>query len=64
MIAALIIDGGNEVQPTVERAVKEETVDVLSVTYMDNAIATVQHTKLIDILRPYLSNNTIRAIRT
>ena len=63
MIAALIIDGGNEVQPTVERAVKSERVDVLEVEYMDNAIATIQHTKLQDILRPYLAN-TLRAVRT
>jgi hypothetical protein len=62
MIAALIIDGGNEVQPTVERAVKSERVDVLEVTYMDNAVATIQHTKLQDILRPYVTH-TVRAVR-
>jgi hypothetical protein len=62
MIAALIIDGGNEIQPTVERAVKKEKVDVLEVEYMDNAIATIQHTKLQDILRPYVTH-TVRAVR-
>ena len=62
MIAALIIDGGDEVQPTVERAVKREKVDVLEVEYMDTASALKQHTKLNDILRPYI-NNTLKAVR-
>ena len=62
MIAALIIDGGDEVQPTVERAVKKEKVDVLEVEYMDNASALKRHTKLQDILRPYIVN-TFKAVR-
>lgn len=62
MIAALIIDAGDEVQPIVERAVKREKVDVLEVEYMDTASALKQHTKLNDILRPYILN-TLKAVR-
>ena len=62
MIAALIIDAGDEVQPIVERAVKREKVDVLEVEYMDNASALKHHTKLNDILRPYILN-TLKAVR-
>ena len=62
MIAALIIDSGDEVQPTVERATKREKVDVLEVEYMDTASALKQHTKLQDILRPYIVN-TLKAVR-
>jgi len=62
MTAALIIDGGDEVQPAIDRTVKREKVDVLEVEYMDSSLATKQHTKLNDFLRPYL-HNQLKAMR-
>lgn len=57
MTAALILDTGDEIQPTLGRAVKKEKADVLEVEYSDNALASKQYTKLNDILRPYLANS-------
>lgn len=54
MIAALLIDGGEDIQPTVARAVKREKVDVIEVEYMDNALATSYYSKLQDYIRPFL----------
>ena len=54
MIAAILIDGGSDLQPIINRQVKREKVDVLEVEYMDNALSSAQFTALNDILRPFL----------
>lgn len=56
IMAALLIDCGNDLQPVVDRAVKREKVDVIEVEYMDNANDRPQYTSLISILRPFLKS--------
>lgn len=56
IMAALLIDGGNDLQPVVGRAVKRKKVDVLETEYMDNANDTPQYTSLISILRPFVKS--------
>lgn len=62
MIAALLIDGGNDLQPTVGRAVKREKVDVLEVEYMDNAASETQYRALQDALKPFIESG-VRGMR-
>lgn len=62
MVAALIVDGGDDLQPTVDRATKREKVDVIEVEYQENAIATKRYQKLDDILSKY-TYMQIKAIR-
>ncbi len=54
MIAAILIDSGKDLQPTIERQVKREKVDVIEIEYMDNALSSAQFTALNDILRPFI----------
>ena len=54
--AAIILDGGDDVQPTIDRTVKREKIDVLEVEYSDNALASKQYTKLNDLLKIFLSS--------
>lgn len=54
--AAIILNGGDDVQPTIDRTVKREKVDVLEVEYSDNALASKQYTKLNDLLKIFLSS--------
>lgn len=62
MVAALIIDGGGDLQPSIDRTVKREKVDVIEVEYMDNALSSKQYTQLNDILRPYIKSG-VKAVR-
>lgn len=54
MIAALIIDGGDELQPSIGRAVKMEKVGPIETEYMDTATSSTQYTALQDILKPFI----------
>lgn len=56
ILAALLIDGGNDLQPVVDRSVKREKIDVIEVEYMDNANSTPQYSSLISILRPFVKS--------
>lgn len=62
MIAALLIDGGNDLQAVIGQAVKREKVDVLEIEYQDNTTSRAQYTSLNDALRPFL-NSGIRGER-
>jgi hypothetical protein len=55
-VAALYVDGGNELNPAVGRATKKEKVDVVEVEYMDNASSTTTYPRLYDILRFWLKS--------
>lgn len=63
IMAALLIDGGNDLQPIVDRAVKSERVDVIEVSYQDNASDRPQFTSLQNILRPFVANVCTRLVR-
>lgn len=56
MIAAILIDGGYDLQPVVGRVTKREKVDVLEVEYDDKAPLSSQFTGLQDILRPFIQS--------
>lgn len=56
MVAAILIDSGKDLQPTIDRQVKREKVDVIEVEYMDNALSSAQFTALNDLLRPFLQS--------
>jgi len=56
MIAARLIDEGNDLTPVVERAVKKEKVDVLEVEYMDNASSSNAYPELTRVLSKYLNS--------
>lgn len=56
MIAAILIDGGHDLQPVVGRVTKREKVDVIEVEYDDKAPLTSQFTGLQDILRPFVQS--------
>lgn len=54
-VAALLIDSGETLNPTVDRAVKREKVDVIEVEYMDNADSSKTFPQLTALLKNYLS---------
>ncbi len=54
-VAALLIDSGESLNPTIDRAVKREKVDVIEVEYMDNANSAKTYPQLTSLLRKYLS---------
>lgn len=56
IVAALLIDAGNDLLANVERVTKREKVDVIEVEYDVQSIATTSYTQLNDLLRPYLAN--------
>lgn len=58
IVAALLIDGGEVLQPTIGRLTKREKVDVLEVEYM-NGSTTSFHSSLNDLISPYLSTANI-----
>jgi len=62
IIAALLIDGGSDLQSTLSQAVKSEKVDVIEVVYQDNTSSSQQFRSLNDILRPFLQGS-MRAVR-
>lgn len=56
IIAALLIDSGEDLQPNVGRSVKREKVDVLEVEYMDTSSDSTRYTQLQDILKPFIKS--------
>ena len=62
MIAALLIDSGEDLQPSVGRAVKREKIDVLEIEYMGSASSTTQYRSLQDALKPLISTG-VRGVR-
>ena len=63
MVAAILIDGGNDLQPTITKAVKREKVDVLEVEYKDNSNESNSYTQLNNLLRPFLNNIGLKVTR-
>jgi hypothetical protein len=57
IVAAILVDEGEVLQPKVGRKTKREKVDVIEVEYVENAMATTYYTQLNDFIRPYLKNN-------
>jgi hypothetical protein len=55
-VLALEWDKGNDLQASVDRALKSEKIDVLEFEYMDNAEETVRYPKVDALLHPYLSS--------
>lgn len=55
-VLAIEWDKGNDLQASVDRALKSEKIDVLEFEYMDNAEETVRYPKVDALLRPYLSS--------
>lgn len=56
MIAALLIDGGADLQSSLGQAIKREKVSVLETEYQDYTSGAEQHRALDDILRPFLQS--------
>jgi len=63
IVAALLIDEGNELQATTTQTVKREKVDVLEVEYMDNSSQANSYTSLNDLLNPFLAYAGLRGVR-
>ena len=63
IIAALLVDSGNDLQPIKGRATKSEKVDVLEVVYMDRASNSNTYTKLDDLLRPFVNSGGLKLER-
>jgi len=63
IVAALLVDGGNDLQPIEGRATKKEKVDVLEVEYMDSASNSNTYTQLDDLLRPFVTSSGLRTVR-
>ena len=57
IVAALLIDSGEELFSTVDRAVKREKIDVIEVEYMDGASETKRYRQLDILLSPYLASS-------
>lgn len=57
IVAALLIDSGEDLFSTVDRAVKREKIDVLEVEYMPGASETKRYRQLDILLAPYLANS-------
>jgi hypothetical protein len=62
IIAALLIDSGEDLMPNVGRSTKREKVDVIEVEYMDTAASTTQYSQLSALITPYTqsTNRTTR----
>lgn len=56
MIAALLIDSGEDLQAVQGQSVKREKVDVLEIEYQDNTSGRKQFTALNDALRPFVQS--------
>jgi hypothetical protein len=62
IIAALLIDSGEDLMPNVGRSTKREKVDVIEVEYMDTAASTTQYSQLSALITPY-TQSTNRVTR-
>jgi len=63
IIAALLVDGGNDLQPTIEKAVKSEKIDVIEIEYQDYASESTTYTQLNDTLRPFVQGSGLNVVR-
>jgi len=63
IIAALLVDGGNDLQPTIEKAVKSKKVDVIEIEYQDFASESTTYTQLNDVLRPFVQGSGLNVVR-
>ena len=59
IVIALTYDGGADLLAPVERAVKEDTVDVITTIYMDNAASAARYPYINALIGPYLSSNAL-----
>lgn len=57
MQTAIEIDTGFDPLSNVERSIKRERVDVIEVEYMESSSDTTRLTKVMALLRPYISSN-------
>jgi hypothetical protein len=58
MIGAILIDGGNDLQPVIGQSVKREKIDVIEVEYQDGSTTgSSQFRALNDILRPFIKSS-------
>ena len=63
MIAALLIDGGSDLQSSLGQAIKREKVSVLETEYADYTDGSENHRALNDILRPFIQSG-MRVVRS
>ena len=63
--AAIILDAGGDLMPSLEAQVKREKVDVLEVEYQDGARSQAYHQKVMSLLNPLLAatGNSVRVTR-
>lgn len=63
--AAIILDDGGELMPSLDPQVKREKVDVLEVEYMDGARSQAYHQKVMSLLNPFLAatGNSVKVTR-
>jgi hypothetical protein len=59
IVIALTYDGGADLLAPVERAVKEDTVDVITTIYMDNAATSASYPYINALIGVYLSSNAL-----
>lgn len=59
IVIALTYDSGADLLAPVERAVKEDTVDVITTIYMDNAATTTTYPYINALIGSYLSSNAL-----
>jgi len=57
IVAALLIDSGEDLQANQTQSVKREKVDVIEVEYQDGTTTKTRYTSLDALLRPYLENS-------
>lgn len=55
IVAALLIDSGEDLQPTLGKTVIREKIDVIEVEYRDNSRESKSFTQLNALLAPFLS---------
>lgn len=55
IVAALLIDSGEDLQPTLGKTVVREKIDVIEVQYRDNSTETKSFTQLNSLLATFLS---------
>ena len=63
IVAALLIDSGEDLQATTTQAIKREKVSSLEVEYQDNSTATKSYPQLNALLRPFLLATGVRGVR-
>jgi hypothetical protein len=63
LVAALLIDSGEDIQANSTQAIKREKVDVIEIEYQDNTNGSVVYTQLNSLIAPFLANQGLRTQR-